>query len=305
MSQFIIRRLLKALVVLFGVTFFSFGMLFLTGDPALLMANEQWTEADLEEFRHQMGFDRPWIVQYADFIGRAVQGDFGTSLRHRQPALKLVLERMPATLELTFAAMILSIVMAFPVGIISAVKRHSIYDHISMLAALLGQSMPVFWLGIMLILVFGVWLRWLPVSGRGDWQNLVMPAAALALYPVARNARMVRSSLLNVLAQEYVMTARAKGLAPRVVLFRHAFRNALIPVVTLIGLQFGVLVGGAIVTETIFAWPGVGRLTVQAIYGRDFPIVQAAVTVLAASFVLINLTMDILYAFLDPRIKYG
>lgn len=305
MSQFIIRRLLKALVVLFGVTFFSFGMLFLTGDPALLMANEQWTEADLEEFRHQMGFDRPWIVQYADFIGRAVQGDFGTSLRHRQPALKLVLERMPATLELTFAAMILSIVMAFPVGIISAVKRHSIYDHISMLAALLGQSMPVFWLGIMLILVFGVWLRWLPVSGRGDWQNLVMPAAALALYPVARNARMVRSSLLNVLAQEYVMTARAKGLAPRVVLFRHAFRNALIPVVTLIGLQFGVLLGGAIVTETIFAWPGVGRLTVQAIYGRDFPIVQAAVTVLAASFVLINLTMDILYAFLDPRIKYG
>ncbi len=304
MSQFIIRRLLKALVVLFGVTFFSFGMLFLTGDPALLMANEQWTEADLEEFRHQMGFDRPWIVQYADFIGRAVQGDFGTSLRHRQPALKLVLERMPATLELTFAAMILSIVMAFPVGIISAVKRHSIYDHISMLAALLGQSMPVFWLGIMLILVFGVWLRWLPVSGRGDWQNLVMPAVALAMYPVARNARMVRSSLLNVLAQEYVITARAKGLTEFYVIFKHALKNAAIPMVTVVALDLPVLFGGSLFVEIIFSWPGMGRLYFSAVEHRDYPILMGSILIIAVMVILANLLADIIYAYLDPRIRY-
>jgi peptide/nickel transport system permease protein len=305
MTNFMVRRFLKTIVVLIGVTFFSFGMLFLNGDPAALMVGEDWTEQEYQEFRHQMGFDRPWPVQYIDFMSHAVRGDFGMSLRHRQPALGLVLERMPATLQLTVAAMLLSLAISFPIGIISAVRRHSFYDHLSMFLALSGQAMPVFWLGIMLILIFSVNLRLLPVSGRGDWRHLVLPATALAMYPLARNARMVRSSLIEVFSQGYINTARAKGLSSSAVLLRHALRNALIPVVTLIGLDFGTLLGGAIVTETIFAWPGVGRLTVQAIYGKDFPIVQAAVTVLAASFILINLIMDFVYTLLDPRIKYG
>lgn len=305
MIRFLLRRLPKTVIVLLGVTFISFGLLFLTGDPALLMANEQWTQEQLDEFRHKMGFDRPWPVQYLDFLSDAVQGDFGVSLRHREPAMQLVLDRMPATLQLTVAAMLISVLIAFPVGVISATKRHSFWDHLSMLLALLGQAMPVFWLGVMLILVFSVKLRWLPVSGRGDWTHLVLPATALAMYPLGRNARMVRSSLLEVLNQDYIRTAHAKGLKSHTVLIRHALRNALIPVITLIGLQFGILLGGAIVTETIFAWPGVGRLTVQAIYAKDFPIVQASVTMLATVFILINLLMDSIYTLLDPRIKYG
>lgn len=304
MIRFLIRRLPKTILVLFGVTFFSFGLLFLTGDPAALMANEQWTEEELQAFRHEMGFDRPWPVQYVDFMASAIQGDFGISLRHRQPAMDLVLERMPATLELTVAAMLISVLIAFPVGIISATKRYSIWDHLSMLLAMLGQAMPVFWLGIMLLLIFSVRLRWLPVSGRGDWTHYVLPAFTLAMFPLGRNVRMIRSSLLAVLNEDYIRTAHAKGLPPRMILVVHSLRNALIPVVTLIGLQFGILLGGAIVTETIFAWPGVGRLTVQAIYSKDFPIVQAAVTLLATVFILINLTMDGIYTLLDPRIKY-
>jgi ABC-type dipeptide/oligopeptide/nickel transport system permease component len=304
MIRFLTRRFLKAILVLVGVTFFSFGMIFLNGDPATLMAGESWTQQDLQNFRHAMGFDRPWPVQYVEFVSKAVHGDFGVSLRQRQPAMELVLQRMPATLQLALAAMLLSIVIAFPIGIVSAVRRNSIWDQMARFLALLGQAMPVFWLGIMLILVFAVRLRWFPVSGRGSWQSLVLPAVALSMYPLARNIRMVRSSLLEVLRLDYIVTARAKGLSYNVVLVRHALRNALIPVVTLIGLDFGALLGGAIVTESVFAWPGVGRLTVQAIYGKDFPIVQAAVTVLAIIFILINLAMDIIYSFLDPRIKY-
>jgi peptide/nickel transport system permease protein len=304
MITFLIRRLPKTIAVLFGVTFFSFGLLFLTGDPASLMANEQWTEEELQAFREEMGFNRPWPVQYIDFMADALRGDFGTSLRHRQPAMDLVLERMPATLQLTLAAMFLSVVIAFPVGIISALRRHSLLDHLSMALAMLGQAMPVFWLGIMLMLIFSIRLRWLPVSGTGDWTHLVLPALSLAMFPLGRNVRMIRSSLLTVLNENYIRTARAKGLRSQTILFVHTLRNALIPVVTLIGLQFGVLLGGAIVTETIFAWPGVGRLTVQAIYSKDFPIVQASVTLLATIFIFINLTMDGVYTLLDPRIRY-
>ncbi len=305
MTRFLIRRLFRAMIVLVGVTFFSFGMIFLTGDPALVMANEQWTQQDLQNFRHEMGFDRPWPVQYVDFLSRAVRGDFGVSLRQRQPALQLVFDRMPTTLTLALAAMLIALILAFPIGIVSAVKRQTIYDQFSMLIALLGQSIPVFWLGLILILVFSVQMRWLPVSGMGDLRHLVLPAVTLAMYPLARNTRMIRSSLLDVLGEGYITTARAKGLKSLVVLLRHALRNALIPVVTLIGLDFGTLLGGAIVVENIFALPGVGRLTVQAINGKDFLVVQASVTVLATIFILINLVMDILYTTLDPRIKYG
>ena len=289
--------------VIVGVTAASFAMLFITGDPALAMAGDQWTPEQIDQFRRDMGFDRPWIVQYGEFLWRAVQGDFGVSLRQRQPTFTLIMERMPATLELAFAALVISVVVALPIGIISASRRNSAADNLGMLFALIGQSVPVFWLGLMLILVFGVYLRVLPVAGRGSWEHLILPAFSLATFSLARNARIIRSSLLEVLGQDYVRTARAKGLRERVVLYQHALRNALIPVVTLIGLEFGTLLGGAIITETIFAWPGVGRLTVQAIFARDLPLVQTAVTVLATVFVLLNLLVDLLYTYLDPRIK--
>jgi ABC-type dipeptide/oligopeptide/nickel transport system permease component len=258
---------------------------------------------DVQAFRHLMGFDRPWYVQYVEFIGRAIRGDFGTSLRHGVPAMQMVLQYMPATVQLAVAALLISVVFALPAGIISATRRNSIADHLSMLGALLGQSMPNFWLGIMLILIFAVNLGWFPVSGRDTWKNLVLPAITLGTFSLARNTRLIRSSLLEVLGHDYVRTARAKGLGERTVIIGHALRNALIPVVTVIGLQFGALLGGAVITETIFAWPGVGRLTVQAIYNKDFPIVQASVTTLALIFVVLNLLVDITYSYLDPRIR--
>lgn len=303
MVGFIVRRLAQSVLVIFGVSILAFGIMFLSGDPTMLMVGEDWTIEQVEEFRRIMGFDRPWYVQYWDFVNKALQGDFGVSLRHRQPTFSLVISRMPATLELTFAAMFLSIVFAFPIGIISAVKRDSLYDAFSMGAALLGQSTPVFWLGIMLILIFSVKLQWTPIAGRGGFSHLILPSITLGAFFVARNARMVRSCMLEVLGKEYITTARSKGLKEIVVIYKHALRNALIPVVTLIGLQFGALLGGAVITETIFAWPGVGRLVIQAIQGKDLPLVQAAVTLLAISFVLINLMVDYLYGVLDPRVR--
>ncbi|MGH7185319.1 MAG: ABC transporter permease, partial [Pseudomonadota bacterium] len=297
------RRLLQTIIVLWGVSFMAFGVMFLAGDPATAMVGEDWTREQIAEFRHVMGFDQPWYVQYGRFLSRAVRGDLGVSLRQRQPNLALIFERMPATLQLAACAMFLSIVVAIPAGVISATRRHSWLDHGATLGAMLGQSMPAFWLGIMLILIFGVGLRWTPVAGRGGFAHLILPALTLAAYPIARNARMMRSSILEVLGQAYVTTARAKGLREFIVITRHAMRNALIPVVTLIGLEFGALLGGAVITESIFAWPGVGRLTVQAIYGRDIPLVQAAVIVLAGIFVLINLLVDLFYVVLDPRIR--
>jgi peptide/nickel transport system permease protein len=303
MWRYIARRLLQTFIVLWGVSFIAFGVMFLAGDPATAMVGEDWTREQIAEFRHVMGFDQPWYVQYGRFLSRAVRGDFGVSLRQRQPNLTLIFERMPATLQLAACAMLLSIVIAIPAGVISATRRHSWLDHGASLAAMLGQSMPAFWLGIMLILIFGVGLRWTPVAGRGGLAHLILPAITLAAYPIARNARMMRSSILEVLGQAYVTTARAKGLREFLVITRHAMRNALIPVVTLIGLEFGALLGGAVITESIFAWPGVGRLTVQAIYGRDIPLVQAAVIVLAGIFVVINLLVDLFYVVLDPRIR--
>ncbi|MGH2406050.1 MAG: ABC transporter permease [bacterium] len=303
MWRYIARRLLQTIVVLWGVSFIAFGVMFLAGDPASAMVGEDWTRDQIAEFRRQMGFDQPWYIQYGRFLSRAARGDLGVSLRQRQPNLSLVLERMPATLELAAAAMFLSIVLALPAGVISAAKRNTWLDNAASLAAILGQSMPAFWLGIMLILIVGVGLRWTPVAGRGGLEHLILPALTLSAYPIARNARMMRSSVLEVLGQAYVTTARSKGLREFLVLTRHAVRNALIPVVTLIGLEFGALLGGAVITESIFAWPGVGRLTVQAIYGRDIPLVQAAVIVLAAIFVVINLVVDLCYVVLDPRIR--
>jgi ABC-type dipeptide/oligopeptide/nickel transport system permease component len=303
MVTYIIRRLLQGIVVLFGISFISFGAMFLSGDPTSLMINETWTQEQIDDFRSRMGFDRPWPVQYVDFLSNAIRGDFGTSLRTTEPAFSLVLERMPATLQLTVASLLFSTLGAIPLGIISAVKRNTLPDYLSMSFAILGQAIPLFWLGILMIQVFGLQLRWFPISGRGTLKHLVMPAVALGTFSLAANARLIRSSLLEALGQAYVVTARSKGLAERVVVVRHALRNALIPVVVIVGLQLGTLLGGAIITETIFAWPGVGRLTVNSIYNRDFPVVQASVTLLASIFVVTNIGVDIVCAYLDPRIR--
>ncbi|MDI3341217.1 MAG: ABC transporter permease [Sphaerobacter sp.] len=311
MTRYIIRRLLQSIIVVLGVTLLVFVVLFQTGDPVVLLASPDATKEEIEQIRHEMGFDRPWYIQYADFLGNAVRGDFGISLRQKQPVFKLVWERIPATLELAVAAFVLSVSLAVPVGVISATRRNSIWDNLSMGLALLGQSLPVFFLGVMLIFIFAGKLKILPSYGRGDGglltelQHLILPAVTLGTFSLARTARLVRSSLLEVLGLEYIKTARSKGLAERVVIMRHALKNALIPVVTVLGLEFGTLLGGAVITETVFAWPGVGRLVINAIQQRDFPVVVGAVTIIAVVFVVLNLLVDLLYGALDPRVRYS
>jgi peptide/nickel transport system permease protein len=324
MLRYILGRLGQSLIVLVGVSVLAFSVLFLSGDPTYLYVNEHATNETIAATRHKLGFDRPIYVQYYDFARKAIRGDFGTSLRYGQPAMKIVLARLPATLELTFAAMFIAIIFAIPLGTFAAVRRGSTFDGATMLGAMVGQSMPDFWLGIMLILVVGVQLKWLPISGRvpileplftGHFnqlaktlpesiRHLIMPAIVAGVWSLSRNSRLVRSSMLEVLGMDYVTTARAKGLAEFRVVMKHAFKNALIPVVTIIGLEFGFLLSGDIVVENIFAWPGVGRLVVNAINQKDFNIVQASVITLAVVFIALNLFIDILYTYLDPRIRY-
>jgi ABC-type dipeptide/oligopeptide/nickel transport system permease component len=305
MKGYILKRLFHSIFVLVGISLVVFIILHLTGDPAALLMPMDATPEQVAQFRQEMGFNDPIILQYWRFFKGTLRGDFGQSFRHDQPALELVVERMPATIQLTLAAMVIALLVAIPVGIFSAIRRNSLLDHIGMTGALLGQSTPVFWLGIMLILIFSVTLQWFPSSGRGEIQNLVLPAITLGMFTMARTARMMRSSMLEVLGQEYMKTAKAKGLNPGMVILKHALKNAAIPVVTIIGMELGTLLGGAVITETIFAWPGVGRLAVQAIYNRDYPVVQAAVFLLASIFVLVNLAVDLLYTYLDPRVKLG
>lgn len=305
MAPYIARRLFDAVIVLLGVSFIAFALLFLTGDPTYMLVPENYTREQIAEFRHRAGFDRPWYVQYAAFLRRAVRGDFGTSLRSSLPAMPLVVERLPATFELAVLAMVLSLSVTLPLGVVAAMHRRTLVDTASMVGGLLGQSTPTFWLGLLLILVFGVHLRWLPISGRGGLSHLVLPTVTLAMFTMGRNARVVRAAVLDVIGDDFVRTARAKGLPPLRVLFHHVLRNALLPIVTLVGLDFGVLLGGAIITETVFAWPGIGRLVVNAVYQKDFPIVEAAVIVIATMFVFLNLLVDLLYGYLDPRIRYS
>jgi peptide/nickel transport system permease protein len=306
MTAYIVRRLLQAILVLFGVTIIVFILVQLSGDPVLLMlSGTAATEQDLQELRQELGYNDPAVVQYLRYIGGVLSGDMGNSLRFKRPALDLVLERLAATALLAVAALVFAVVVAIPIGVLSAVKRNSWIDHFGMVLALLGQSLPLFWLGIMLVLIFAVRLRWFPASGIGSWQHLILPMITLGAYPMARIARLTRSSMLDVINEDYIMTARAKGLKGLTVVVRHALRNAALPVVTIIGLMFGTLMAGAVITETIFAWPGVGLLTIQAIQNRDFPLVQAAVLVVSITFVFVNLGVDLLYAYIDPRIKYG
>ena len=303
MRTYLLSRLVESLVVIWGVMTIVFLILRLAGDPAILMLPVGATEQQVRDFRHAMGFDRPVHVQYWQFLQRAVVGDFGDSLRFNQPTLPLVLERLPATIQLAGAALAVAVLLGGVAGLLAASYRGTAIELLTMGLALLGQATPVFWMAIMLILVFAVHLQWLPSGGRGQIQHMILPAITLALYSTASIARLFRSSLLETLEQDYVRTARAKGLKGRVVIVRHALRNALLPVVTMIGLQAGTLLGGSIITETIYAWPGVGRVTVQAIYNRDFPLVQAAVALMAVTFVLINFLVDVLYSYIDPRIR--
>jgi peptide/nickel transport system permease protein len=305
MSVYVARRLAQALIVLLGISIVVFVILHLTGDPTLLMLPPDVSAEEVARFRRAMGFDDPLPVQYWRFLRGVLQGDFGTSLRHDEPALGLVFERMPATLELTAVGLGIALLLAIPAGIVSALFRNSALDYVSTVVALTGQAMPTFWLGIMLILVFAVGFQVLPSSGRGGLANLILPAVTVGLFTAARTMRLTRSALLEVLGQDYVRTARAKGVAERGVVWKHALRNASIPIITIVGLELGTLLGGAVITETIFAWPGVGRLSVQAIYNRDYPLVQASVFVLASTFVLVNLAVDLVYTYLDPRIRLG
>jgi len=304
MGSYILRRLLLTLPVLAGIVVITFLLTRLSGDPTDLLLPPNATDEAREAFRAVNGLDRPLWEQFVTFAVKAVTGDFGTSLRFEQPAMQLVLDRLPATAELAAATMAIALLMGIPAGVVAATQRGKAADALIRAVMLLGQTVPSFFLGVLGIIVFAVWLRWLPTGGRGHWTQLVLPATTLAFNLVALIARVTRSCMLDVLKQDYVRTARAKGVWERRVIWLHALRNAFIPVLTVIGLQVGLLLGGVVVTETIFSWPGVGRLAIQAIYARDFPVVQAVVFVFAVIFVLVNLVVDLLYALLDPRIGY-
>jgi peptide/nickel transport system permease protein len=299
----VLSRLAQTVLVVFLSLAAVFGLVRLTGDPVLLFMPTDIQAKDVEEFRQRLGFNDPLAVQFARFIGGAVRGDFGESLRYKRDALGLVLERLPATLLLTGTAMLLTLAVAVPLGVVSAVRRDSLVDHLGTLATVLGQAVPGFWLGLMLIYVFSVQLRWLPTGGTGGLAHLVMPSFVLAAFFAARIARLTRSTVLDALGEDYVLTARAKGLGAGRVIGKHTLRNAAIPVVTLAGLEVGQLLGGAVIAETIFAWPGLGRLTVQALLNRDFPVVLAAVFVTSVTYTLINLAVDLAYGWLDPRVR--
>src|SRR5437867_2727665 len=303
MVRLLARRIVHVLIVVLGVYTALFFLLRLTGDPALLYVSEDAGPAQIRRVREQLGLADPLPVQYVRFLGRAMVGDFGLSLRYNQPALPLVLASVPATLELTAAALLVTALIGVPVGIVSATRRNSVADHLSLAASLVGQCVTTFWLGILLILIFSLTLGVLPASGRGTLTHVLMPALTLGAYSAARVARLTRSSVLDVLGQEFVRTARSKGLAERAVILRHVLKNAAIPIVAILGLSVSTLLGGAVITETIFDWPGVGRLMVQAVFVRDYPIVQGTAFLIAAMVALITFVTDALYAWLDPRIS--
>lgn len=304
MHRYIFRRLLLLIPVMLGVSFLVFTIMFFTpGDPAKILLGERAPEAEVQALRTQMGLDDPFFVQYGRFIFNALRGDLGRSLTTRRPAALELFARFPATMQLAAMGVLVAVLIGIPIGIVSATRQYSVFDGASMVLALIGVSMPNFWQGIMMVLLFSIVLRWFPSSGYGTFAHLIMPSLTIGTSSAATITRMTRSSMLEVVRQDYIRTARAKGLSERVVITRHALKNALIPIVTVIGLQFGYLLGGAVLTETIFSWPGVGRLMVDAIRQRDYPVVQGGVLLLALTFSVVNLLVDVLYAYIDPRIK--
>lgn len=290
---------------MWGILTVVFVLVRLSGDPITLFITEETPPQQVELIRQSLGLDRPMFMQYISFLGQAAGGDFGESLRFRQPAMALVFERLPASFELLGAAVLLSLVIAVPVGVLSAMRKDSVVDGVGMGIVLIGQAVPAFWLGTMLVLLFSVHWQMLPTSGRGTPAQLVLPTITLGAYLTARTARIVRSGMLDVLGLDFIRTARAKGLLPSQVVLRHALKNVAVGVITVIALDIGAMLAGAIVTETLFAWPGIGRLLISAVSARDFPLVQAAAVVLALFVVLVNIVVDVLYAFVDPRIRFS
>ncbi len=305
MFNYLIKRLISAVPVLIGISLLLFLMLrMLPGDPAQVLAGQMASLEEIENIRHQLGLDRPIHEQYAVFLSRLVRLDLGRSARTQNPVIEEVWARLPNTLTLAVAAITLACLFGIPAGIISAVKPYSWIDYLVTLSALFGISMPVFWLGLMLVVVFSIMLKWLPAGGTGSWQHVILPSITLAAFVVAFIARMTRSTLIETLSQDFTTTARSKGLPEKVVVVKHALRNALIPIITVVGLQFGFLLGGAVLTETVFAWPGVGRLIVDSIMARDYPMIQGAILIFGLLYIFVNLIIDLIYAFVDPRIRY-
>ncbi len=306
MSSYLLQRLSGACLVVLGVVSIVFLLLHLVpGDPVEIMLGESASAADRQVLRSALGLDRPLHEQYLGYIGGLAQLDLGTSIHYRQPVTDLLLDRLPATGLLAGVTLLLTVVLALPLGIVAAIRRNTHWDTGAMGFSLLGVSIPNFWLGPLLILVFSLWLGWLPVSGQGGVASVILPALTLGTGLAAVLSRMVRSSMLEVLHEDYLRTARAKGLSPRRVILHHALRNALLPVITLMGLQLGALLAGAVITETVFSWPGVGLLTIEAIQSRDYPVVQACVLLISVTYVIVNLLTDLAYAWVDPRIRLG
>ena len=304
MLTFVVRRLLLAIPVLLGVVFVvMLTVELIPGDAVALMLGEHATREAVAALRDFLGLDKPLPVRYVEYVGRLARGDLGRSMQQNRPVLDELADAWPATLQLTMAALVLAAVVGVAAGVVSAVWPNGVFDALARIGALLGLSMPIFWIGLVLIVVFSLWLPWFPVGGAGSPSHLVLPAVTLALPSIAMVARMTRSSVLEVLREDYVRTARAKGVAERLVVAKHALRNAFIPIVTLLGLQAGQLMGGAVLTETVFAWPGLGRLMVKAIFARDYVLLQGAVLVFALAFVVVNLIVDLSYGALDPRIS--
>ena len=306
MKVFLARRLLGLIFVLLGVITIVFLIIHLVpGDPARIMLGENALPSDVEALRESLGLNRPLIVQYFDFFAKLFQGDLGRSFNTGQPVLSAIIERFPATLILTAASMFFAVIIAVPIGIITAAKRNTVVDNLGMIFSLIGVSMPAFWLGPILILIFSVKLGILPVSGSGSIKHLVLPSFSLGFALAAIISRMTRASMIEVLNQDYIRTARAIGVSEKIILLKHALRNAIIPVVTIIGLQFGALLGGVIIIEIIFSWPGIGQLLIPAIMRRDYPLVQGCILFIAVVYIFVNLIVDIIYAYIDPRIKYS
>lgn len=305
MFRYVLKRLLLALPVLLGVSVVVFvAIRLIPGDPALLMAGQAATQEVVQQIRTSLGLDQPLPVQYLYFLRNVIRGDLGRSLFNGAPVVEELAQRFPRTVRLALASILVASLIGIPSGVFAATRRSSWADTLVMVVALAGVSVPVFWLGLNLILVFSVRLQWLPAFGYETWRHLLLPSVTLGAASAAIVARMTRSAMLEVLSQEYVRTARAKGLGERVVVNRHALRNALIPVVTILGLQLGTLLSGAVLTETVFAWPGIGRLLVEAVLARDYPVIQGATLLIAATFVALNVLVDVLYGLLDPRIRY-
>jgi peptide/nickel transport system permease protein len=304
MLTFITHRLAGSLLVIFGVVTIVFLLIhMIPGDPVEIMLGESASTADREALRVALGLDQPLLVQFRHYLSGLLHLDMGQSIHYRRPVSELLLERLPATGLLAAATLIITLVLALPLGIIAAVRRNTLWDTGAMSFSMLGVSIPNFWLGPMLILVFSLWLGWFPVSGRSGFASVILPALTLGTGLVAVLSRMVRSSMLEVLSEDYMRTAKAKGLSPQRIILHHGLRNALLPVITLLGLQLGALLAGAVITETVFSWPGVGLLTIESIQSRDYPVVQACVLLISVTYVFVNLLTDLAYAWIDPRIR--